>query len=174
MGGGWSRWGAVLVACAVAAPFVLVLVVLLAVRRPRVAVVAAMVLGTLPWVWMVLTPVGSGHTLSLLPLRDLAAVLRGDPATAVVQVGGNLAVFAALGFLLPFHAPHFAGRTGAWRIAGLAAGASAAIETAQWLLAIGRVSSVDDVLLNTAGAVIAAGLCAGCRAVARGAHQRAG
>ncbi|MET7297418.1 VanZ family protein [Embleya sp. NPDC005575] len=170
MGGVWSRWGAVLVACAVAAPFVL----LLAPRRPRVAVVAGMVLGTLPWVWMVLTPVGSGHALSLLPLRDLAAVLRGDPVTAVVQVGGNLAVFAALGFLLPFHASRFAGRAGAWRIAGLAASASVTIEIAQWWLAIGRVSSVDDVLLNTSGAVISAGLCAVCRAAARATRTHAG
>ncbi|MYS87687.1 VanZ family protein [Embleya scabrispora] len=170
MGGVWSRWGAVLLACAIAAPLVL----LLALRRPRVAVVAGMVLGTLPWVWMVLTPVGSGHALSLLPLRDLAAVLRGDPVTAVIQVGGNLAVFAALGFLLPFHAPRFAGRSGARRIAGLAASASAAIEIAQWLLAIGRVSSVDDVLLNASGAVLAAGLCAVCRAAVRATHPRAG
>ncbi|MFF7249204.1 VanZ family protein [Embleya sp. NPDC008237] len=170
MGGVWSRWGAVLIACAVVAPFV----VLLALRRPRVAVVAGMVLGTLPWVWMVLTPVGSGRALSLVPLHDLATVLGGDPVTAAIQVGGNLAVFAALGFLLPFHAPRFAGRSGAWRIAGLAAAGSVAIEIAQWLLAIGRVSSVDDVLLNASGAVIAAGLRAGCRAAARAAHPRAG
>jgi glycopeptide antibiotics resistance protein len=39
--------------------------------------------------------------------------------------------------------------------AGAAAG-SLLVETLQWALDLGRVSSVDDVLLNTLGAVLAA------------------
>ena len=42
------------------------------------------------------------------------------------------------------------------RITALAAGCSLLIETAQYALQLDRVSSVDDVLLNTAGAVVAA------------------
>ena len=41
-------------------------------------------------------------------------------------------------------------------VAGLAAAGSATVETLQWALDLGRVSSADDVLLNTAGAVLAA------------------
>lgn len=44
------------------------------------------------------------------------------------------------------------------RVAGLAAGLSVAVEVLQYVLGLGRVSSVDDVLVNTAGAVLAA-LC---------------
>ena len=54
-----------------------------------------------------------------------------------------------------------------WRLGGrtrgvlgvVAAGAAAGsllVETLQWALGLGRVSSVDDVLLNTLGAVLAA------------------
>jgi len=50
------------------------------------------------------------------------------------------------------------GRTGTvlWMVAAGAASGSALVETLQWALDLGRVSSVDDVLLNTAGAVLAA------------------
>ncbi|WP_406289005.1 VanZ family protein [Embleya sp. NBC_00896] len=152
MGGIWSQWGTVLVGGAIALPIVAVLAVL----RPRAGVVAGLVVGTAPWVWMVLTPVGDSRAVSVVPLRDLLTVLRADPTTAVVQVGGNLLVFAALGCLLPVYSARFAGRAGRWRVAGVAALSSTAIELAQWVLAIGRVSSVDDVLLNTAGALAAA------------------
>ncbi len=72
---------------------------------------------------------------------------------AFVQVVGNLLVFAAYGFLAPIR----------WRITPLAviassAIASAAVEAAQYLFDLGRVSSIDDVLLNAFGAGLAA-LC---------------
>ncbi|MGW4243325.1 VanZ family protein [Nocardia sp. NPDC004722] len=106
--------------------------------------------GTAPWLWMILTPNGRGRSLNLVPLRDLAEQLTGD--RVLEQFGGNLLVFAALGFLLPMRRPWFAR---SYRILLAGAAASIAVETAQFALAIGRYSSVDDVLLNAAGACLA-------------------
>jgi hypothetical protein len=115
------------------------------------------VYGTVPWVWMILLPgseAGGDHgRVSLIPLRDLIAVLADDPLTATRQVVGNLLVFAALGFLAPLR---FAVLASVPRILALAAGLSILVETAQYVLRLDRVSSVDDVLLNAAGAGLAA------------------
>ncbi|MGI5205454.1 VanZ family protein [Spirillospora sp. CA-108201] len=105
------------------------------------------VYGTLPWVWMILLPGdGSGVGVSLVPLRDL-------PTMDTKQVVGNLLVFAALGFLVPVR---FAALASVPRILALAAACSVLVESAQYALRLDRVSSVDDVLLNTAGAGLAA------------------
>ena len=66
---------------------------------------------------------------------------------------GSLLVFAALGFFAPMR---FAALAAVPRILALAAGGSVLIETAQYVLQLDRVSSVDDVLLNAAGAAPAA------------------
>ncbi|MER7754869.1 VanZ family protein [Kitasatospora sp. NPDC097643] len=117
-----------------------------------------MVHGTAPWIWMIMLPgTGAGvapRRVSLLPLRDLIAILaEGSPVTATVQIVGNLLVFAALGYLAPVR---FAGLASVPRVLALAAGCSILVETAQYVLWLDRVSSVDDVLLNTAGAGLAA------------------
>lgn len=109
-----------------------------------------MVYGTLPWLWITMLP-GSGAgvvtgRVSLVPLRDLATMDTG-------QVVGNLLVLAALGSLAPVR---FAAMRSLPRILALGAGCSIMIEVAQYVLRLDRVSSVDDVLLNTVGAVIAA------------------
>ena len=84
--------------------------------------------------------------MSLVPLRDLVTMSSG-------QVGGNLLVFAALGFFAPMR---FAALASVPRILALAAGCSVLVETAQYVLRLDRVSSVDDVLVNAAGAGLAA------------------
>jgi len=108
------------------------------------------VYGTVPWVWLTLQPGSGAGTVpgrtSLEPLQDL-------PTMDTVQVVGNLLVFAALGFFSPLR---FAALASVPRILALAAGCSVLIETAQYVLRLDRVSSVDDVLLNTAGAGLAA------------------
>lgn len=109
-----------------------------------------MVSGTAPWLWMILTPKGTGHSMNLVPLRDLAEQL--SDHRVVEQFGGNLLVFAALGFLLPIRLPWFAHPS---RILLAGAAASIVVETLQYTLAIGRHSSVDDVLLNAVGALLA-------------------
>jgi hypothetical protein len=109
-----------------------------------------MVYGTVPWVWITMLP-GSGAgvvpgRLSLVPLQDLATMGTGG-------IVGNLLVFAALGALAPLR---FAALRSVPRVLALAAGCSALIEVAQLVLRLDRVSSVDDVLLNAAGAGLAA------------------
>jgi glycopeptide antibiotics resistance protein len=116
-----------------------------------------MVYGTVPWVWMIMLPGDEAGAVpgrvSLVPLRDLLTILADGPLTVTGQVVGNLLVFAALGFLAPLR---FAALASVPRILALAAGCSVLVEAAQYVLRLDRVSSADDVLLNTAGAGLAA------------------
>lgn len=106
-----------------------------------------MVHGTVPWVWIIVLPGDeAGAVTSLVPLRDLLTMDTG-------QVVGNLLVFAALGFLAPLR---FAALASVPRALALGAGCSILVEAAQYFLRLDRVSSVDDVLLNAAGAGLAA------------------
>jgi hypothetical protein len=111
-----------------------------------------MVYGTAPPVWLTLLR-GSRGGVSLVPLRDIVAILAAGPGSAVTQIGGNLMVFAALGFFGPMR---FAELASARRTLVLAACCSVLIETSQYVFQLDRVSSVDDVLLNTVGAGLAA------------------
>jgi hypothetical protein len=115
------------------------------------------VYGTVPWVWMILQPGERAGTVpgrvSLVPLQDLVGILAEGPERVVVQYVGNLLVFAALGFFGPVR---FAPLASVPRVLLLAAGCSVLVEVAQYVLRLDRVSSVDDVLLNAAGAGLAA------------------
>jgi VanZ like family len=150
----WQQWGGVLLASAIGLPLAgaLVAVLVRAGRPVRYAVAEVyLVAGTLPWLWMILTPDPRGtRRVSLVPLRDLTTLA---PRDLVVRIGGNLLAFAALGALLPVRF-----RAGTAAVAAAAAAAAVTVETLQFALALGRVSSVDDVLLNTLGAVLAAQL----------------
>lgn len=108
------------------------------------------VYGTVPWVWLTLIP-GSGAgvvpgRVSLVPLRDLETM-------SDIQVFGNLLILAAVGFCAPML---FSALASAPRMLVVGVIASATIESAQYLLQLDRVSSVDDILLNATGAAIAA------------------
>jgi hypothetical protein len=115
------------------------------------------VYGTVPWVWMIMLPGERAGAVpgrvSLVPLRDLLTIAAAGPLTVTGQVVGNLLVFAALGFFAPLR---FAALASVPRILALAAGCSVLVEATQYVLRLDRVSSMDDVLLNTAGAVLAA------------------
>ncbi|MGW4892955.1 VanZ family protein [Kitasatospora sp. NPDC004240] len=106
--------------------------------------------GTVPFVWLTMMPGGGAGVVparvSLVPLRDLVTM-------GPLGIAGNLLVFAALGFFAPMR---FAALASVPRILALGAGCSALVETAQYVLRLDRVSSVDDVLVNAAGAVLAA------------------
>lgn len=108
------------------------------------------VYGTVPWVWMTMLPGNQAGlvtgAVSLVPLRDLETM-------SEIQVVGNLVLLSALGFFVPLR---FRSLASLPRIVVLAGCCSALIESAQYLLRLDRVSSVDDILLNTAGAGIAA------------------
>ena len=112
---------------------------------------------TLPFLGMLFTPQGTPRSIDLVPLHDLPTWFSEPPGTAVAQVTGNLAVLAGVGFFLPVR---FGWAASLLRVLVIAAVGAVVIETLQWVLAIGRVSSVDDVLVNTAGAVLAAA-CSG-------------
>ncbi|HEX6343792.1 VanZ family protein [Umezawaea sp.] len=128
-------------------------------RRRRAAGVASawrtsvaevgLVHGTVPFVWITLMPgEGAGVVpgrVSLVPLRDLATM-------GVLGTVGNLLVFAALGFFAPMR---FAAVATVPRVLLLGAGCSLLVETAQYVLQLDRVSSLDDVLVNATGAVLA-------------------
>jgi glycopeptide antibiotics resistance protein len=113
---------------------------------------------TLPFLGMLFTPQATPRSIDLVPLHDLPSWFSSDPGTALAQLVGNLSVLAGVGFFLPVR---FGWAASLPRILVLAAVSAVLIETLQWVLAIGRVSSVDDVLVNTVGAVLAA---AGSRA----------
>ncbi|MGC5018778.1 VanZ family protein [Micromonospora sp. DT47] len=163
MGQVWRDWGGVLLATVAAVPVTALVVAVLArcrrdaatpaeAWRRSVAEVGA-VAGTVPWVWMILTPRAAPGEVKLVPLRDLADLIAAGPAsTVLVQVGGNLLVFAALGLFAPVR---FAALAGVGRLFLLGAAASALVETLQYALDLGRVASVDDVLLNATGAALA-------------------
>jgi hypothetical protein len=169
IGRGWSGWfftfnGVVLITVA-ALPLAALAVWVLARRRSATGTASAwrislaevgIVYGTVPWVWITMMPAGAGDVpgrVSLVPLQDLFAILASGPLTAMLQIGGNLLVFAAMGFFAPLR---FEALASVPRILALVAGCSVLIEAAQYVLRLDRVSSVDDVLLNTAGAGLAA------------------
>jgi VanZ like family len=108
-----------------------------------------MVYGTVPFVWITLMPGPGAGTVpgrvSLVPLRDLVTM-------GSLGIAGNLLIFAALGFFAPIR---FAALASVPRILALGAGCSALVETAQYVFRLDRVSSVDDVLVNAAGALLA-------------------
>jgi len=107
-----------------------------------------LVCGTLPGVWLTMLPGGppGPGVVSLVPLRDLATM-------STFQIVGNLMLLAALGLFAPVRWSALATLP---RIALLAGACSTTIEVAQHVLRLDRVSSVDDILLNAAGATMAA------------------
>lgn len=160
--GGNERWLSVVVVVVAGLPagwFVARRLVRRAVARGQPSSVArrnalaevGMVAGTLPWLCVVLTPLPAAGAVRLVPVVDLAQVLDGHPLTAFFQIVGNLLVFAAFGLLAPVR-----WRVGPATVMAVVAAASTTVETLQHVLALGRVSSIDDVLLNTAGAGLAA------------------
>ncbi|MEV6526192.1 VanZ family protein [Longispora sp. NPDC051575] len=154
----WDTWGEVIGPALAALPLAALAAWALAAWRGswRTALCdVAMVVGTVPWVWMILSPNGSGRSLSLVPFTDLPGQIFGGTSLLVEQIGGNLLVFAALGFCLPVRWAWF-GRW--WRLLLVGAAASVTVEALQYALSIGRHSSVDDVLVNGVGALLA-GLC---------------
>ncbi|WP_245679386.1 VanZ family protein [Actinomadura hibisca] len=71
---------------------------------------------------------------------------------ALLQLGGNLALLAPLGVLLPWVSVKMRGPL---RLAVVGALVSLAIEIVQGLVVMGRAFDVDDVILNTLGVVLA-------------------
>lgn len=162
MAGRWhgcfDTFNGVLLMMLVGLPLAALVVWALARRRRAAGVTSAwrmslaevgMVHGTVPLVWITMMPgLGAGIVpgrVSLVPLQDLVTM-------GPVGIVGNLLIFAALGFFAPMR---FAALASVPRILALGAGCSVLVETAQYVLRLDRVSSVDDVLVNAAGTVLA-------------------
>ncbi|MEU8909225.1 VanZ family protein [Streptomyces mirabilis] len=163
MAGRWhgcfDAFNGVVLMTLVALPLAALVVWALARRRRAAGVPSAwrmslaevgMVHGTVPFIWMTMMPGPGAGTVparvSLVPLRDLVTMGAG-------QIVGNLLIFAALGFFAPMR---FAALASVPRILALGAACSVLVETAQYVLRLDRVSSVDDVLVNATGAALAA------------------
>ncbi|MFI7225482.1 VanZ family protein [Nonomuraea angiospora] len=156
----WELWGNVIIAGTFALPLALLAILLLSRHRVRAGHPAPLrasiadvgiAVGTAPWIWMTLTPPNGRAGVGLVPFKDLADLVSAPWEAVLVQVGGNLLVFAALGALLPVRSRAMSSLA---RVAAVAAAFSVIVEILQYALRLGRFSSVDDVLLNTAGAVI--------------------
>jgi len=144
---------------AVLATVTLVGVGVLVIRRRSIG--AALALGTV-WAvsvaFMTLRPgSGLGMRLNLVPL---AFDGRGSAIDAVLNVG----VFVPLGVVLVLAGV----RLGPAFVIGLLATVS--IEISQYLLDVGRTADINDVITNTAGALLGFGVAAAVRAAA--AHPR--
>jgi glycopeptide antibiotics resistance protein len=111
-----------------------------------------MVYLTLPWMWMILTPVKVPADTVMthwVPFEDIAGLWGTDQFW--VQFGGNLGVFFALGALAPVRTAALATPV---RLLALGGGCSLVVEMLQRLFVSGRVFSVDDILLNALGCLL--------------------
>jgi glycopeptide antibiotics resistance protein len=171
-------WWPVVLATVLFAPVGVLICVLTAKRRTRRGMPArqawrwsvaevGMVIGTLPWTWMALTRLPGEASVSLVPFVDVWDQVRTPGAWAQI--------FANVVFLLPFglFAPlrwQWARRP--WRVLLVATAFSATLEALQYLLDLGRVSSVDDVIQNSAGAFLGAWVATRWSRPRRAAHDR--
>ncbi|OPF84795.1 VanZ family protein [Streptomyces antioxidans] len=91
------------------------------------------------------------HT-NLHPGRSLRAYVD-QPAfqDTVKQIGGNVLLGAPFGVLLPMLVPK---ARGAVRVVVVTALAMVAVESVQGLIVEGRAFDIDDVILNTSGALL--------------------
>jgi VanZ like family len=157
----WHSWGLVTVVFLASVPVAALLAWGWARMRARRGVSARdalaealMVAGTAPWLAPLLAPNPNPlatRRVILVPFTDLIEQIGKGPRFVLIEVGGNLAVFAVLGFVLPIRY-----RVGALAAAAVAFAASTGVEVAQYVFDLHRVSSVDDVIINTTGAVLGA------------------
>ncbi len=144
------RWVAILAACTAAGGAWWLVARRRSPDRRRTFGLVAAVSGTVPWIWMILTPADAPGRVQLDPVGGLAGVLSSAPGEVAVQMVGNLLVFAAFGAFAPLR-----WRLTLWQVLLLAALGSATVELLQFTLDLGRVSATDDVLVNTVGAGLA-------------------
>lgn len=103
---------------------------------------------------LTLTPVHDNGQAggNLHPGRSLRFYMNRPTKEAFLQIGGNLALLAPLGVLLPIV---WTSLRGPLRLALLTGVLSLIIETVQGAVVMGRAFDIDDVILNVTGVVIA-------------------
>lgn len=161
----WQRWGDVFIVTGLAIPAGIAAVILLARWRIRRRVPESqswqrswaefgIVFGTLPWTWMSFASAGEGvRGTILIPVLDLVKQIQYNPEFAFFQISSNLVFMLPFGALAPLRWPSLASLP---RVTLVAAAYSGSIEFLQYALSLGRVSSLDDVLVNTVGALLGA------------------
>ncbi|QBI56374.1 VanZ family protein [Streptomonospora litoralis] len=118
------------------------------------AAFAAMVAFAAVLARLTLTPVpgAAGHThTNLEPGWSLRFYLDAPARDAIQQVGGNIVLGAPFGILLPILYPGFRRVV---RTVVLTATVMLLVETVQGTLITGRAFDIDDVILNTTGALL--------------------
>lgn len=120
--------------------------------RPSLVTGEAFLLAGAVLVVLLATLLPAGGDRSVLRIRLLGDIgdflVSGDAHTILMQIGGNVALFVPVGFLAPLVIRRL--DTGIRTILA-ATGLSIGVEVTQYLLPIGRIASIDDVLLNTVG-----------------------
>lgn len=165
----WAMFGGMLPTAMWVFPWVVGLFVAAAVVRGRwvgssvalriSAVDAMLVYSSALVVWLVLTPqpAESEQRVRLMPGTDLGVALQSSDGDAApwIQLLGNLVLLLPLEALLSLRVAWF-GDLGKVALVGFAV--TCAVELAQLTVVDGRVVSSDDIVLNTAGALLG-GLC---------------
>jgi glycopeptide antibiotics resistance protein len=99
-----------------------------------------------------LVPLDADNELELVPLRDVVEAVGSSDAMRVLELlvesAANVLLFTPLGIALGLRG------VSTTKTAVLVLALSAAVEAAQLLVVPGRTTSVDDVVLNTLGAVL--------------------
>ncbi len=134
--------------------------------RGHLATLFAVYLALLGWtvLWKLDVPwVGGERMVKVVPF----VATGGAGASAPLEVVVNLLLFVPFGVYLGLLAP----ARPWWALAGVVAGASLALEVAQYVLAVGRSDSTD-VVVNTAGGLIGLGVVALARSRSRAGTAR--
>jgi len=94
--------------------------------------------------------IANGLSINLIPFHTIGAYLsRGNFFLSLINLGGNVVVFLPIGLMPPLLWKKW---QRIWKAAGAGFLTSLSIETIQ--LFIGRSVDIDDVLLNTLGALL--------------------
>ncbi|MDO8916050.1 MAG: VanZ family protein [Coriobacteriia bacterium] len=129
-------------------------------NRDRERVVAVLFAWALAVVALTLFPMmiilyDWGFHANLVPLVETVRMWHGATLrTSITNVGGNLAMFVPFGVLMPLL---FAASRRPLALAAQAFVVTALIESVQWL-SRSRIFDIDDLVLNTAGALVGLGL----------------
>ena len=115
-----------------------------------VAALAVMTLLPISWsLWTSGWP--ADYRPQLVPFEGIRVEFQASPVGELDDLFGNVLLFAPLGFLLPLLVPAIRRW---WQVLAVGAGISLLIELYQLLWPLVRKASVDDVLMNSLGAVV--------------------
>lgn len=120
---------------------------------PRLHVRDVLLLGSLLAILaFTLVPLDAENELELIPLSELVLEVRRSDATSLLELlvesAANILLFIPLGLALGLRG------MSKMKTALFALALTAVVEAAQLLVVSGRTASVDDVFLNTLGAVL--------------------